>query len=340
MTTEFAITLIAVAVGIVVILSVVRKWFDDLKKGQSPSEELVAWLKSTNERLDTQNKNIVATLQSSTKDLNVRLDNAAKFIAAVQRNIGEMSEIGRSMKELEEFLRSPKLRGNIGEQVLKEVLTQLLPKQAFALQHTFKSGSTVDAVVKTGNGIIPVDAKFPIDNFRRMVSAEGGQERKKFENDFRKDVQKHINDISQKYILTDEGTIDYALMYLPSEAVYYEIVNDAKLYEYSTQKRVLPTSPTTFYAYLRSILMAMEGQRIEKEAKEILSLVRSIQKDYLKADDNLGILSRHITNAYNQLANVNKSFSHLGQKISMPKHFFDTSGKDKEQLQLSGEEGV
>ena len=133
--------------------------------------------------------------------------------------------------------------------------------------------------------------------------------------EFEKDVKKHIDDISKKYILTAEGTIDYALMYIPSEAVYYEIVNNESLFEYGGEKRVLPVSPTTFYAYIKAILMSFEGQKIEKQAKEILISLRSIKKDFEKTGENLNILQKHLTNAYNMMNNVFSSFNTLGQKI-------------------------
>src|SRR3990167_8303486 len=140
MSKEFFSIALLFLIGFAVILYLFKKWITDIAEKNNPSNELTEWLKSTNQRLDSQNKNIISTLQSSTKSLNERLDNAARFIAAVQKNIGEMSEIGRGMKELQDFLRSPKLRGNIGEQVLKELLSQMLPKQSFHLQYTFKSG--------------------------------------------------------------------------------------------------------------------------------------------------------------------------------------------------------
>ena len=240
-----------------------------------------------------------------------------------------MNEIGRGMKELQEFLKSPKLRGNIGEQVLKELLSQMLPKQSFHLQYTFKSGERVDAAIKTSAGIIPIDSKFPMESFRRMTSAKDEAEKKLFEREFERDVKKHIDDIGKKYILTDEGTIDYALMYVPSEAVYYEIVNNQNLFEYAGDKRVLPVSPTTFYAYMRAILMSFEGQKIEAQAREILSTLRAIQKDYTKVEDNLGILQKHLTNAYNMMSSVFTSFTQLGQKITSTQSLGEAKKKIK-----------
>jgi len=268
-------------------------------KKEKTSPELLEYLKSTNNRLNEQNKNF-----------NERLDNAAKVISQVQRNIGEFSEIGRGIKDLQEFLSSPKLRGNVGEHVLKELLKQFLPKESFNLQYSFKSGEKVDAAIKTSGGIIPVDSKFPMENFRKIEKDPTARK------EFIRNVKKHIDDISKKYILTEEGTTDYALMYIPSEAVYYEIANDADLFDYAGQKRVLPVSPTTFYAYIKAILMSFEGQKIEAQAKNILISLRAIQKDYEKMENNLSILQKHLTNAFNMMSSVFDVFTKLGQKIS------------------------
>jgi DNA recombination protein RmuC len=335
MSKDFIFIAALLIIGFGVLIYFIKKWLTEFFEKQKPSDELLEWLKSTNQRIDEQNKNIVSTLQSSTKALNERLDNAARFIAAVQRNIGEMSEIGRGMKELQEFLKSPKLRGNIGEHILKELLGQMLPKQSFHLQYTFKSGATVDAAIKTGGGIIPVDSKFPMEDFRKMITAKDEGERKLINREFEKDVKRHIDDISKKYILTEEGTIDYALMYIPSEAVYYEIVNNPHLFEYAGSKRVLPVSPMTFYAYLRAILMSFEGQKIEQQAKKILQTIRAVQKDYLKVEDNLGVLNRHLTNAYNQMSNVVGSFTLLGQKISSTQNLEEGKNEETKQLKRS-----
>jgi len=297
----FALLVLVLGVAVFFIL----KKIAEVKEIARPDETLKEWLKS-------QQKSTQATSQA----INERLDNAARVISQVQRNIGEMSEIGRGMKDIQEFLRSPKLRGNIGEQVLRELLAQMLPKKSFFLQHSFKSGVTVDAAIKTSAGIIPVDSKFPMENFRKMTSAKDEKEKKVFEKAFVKDVKKHINDISSKYILTEEGTIDYALMYLPSETVYYEIVNNTELFDYGSKKRVLPVSPTTFYAYLKAILMSFEGQKIEQRAQQILAAIRAIHKDYGKVEENLSVLSRHLQNAYNQMSNVTSGFTQLGQKLS------------------------
>jgi DNA recombination protein RmuC len=311
----------------------VNKKLSEIKEAQKPSDELLEIIKVLQEGSKEDRRVLLDSLQKNTQSLNERLDTAAKVIGQVQRNIGEMSEIGRGMKDLQEFLRSPKLRGNVGEQVLKELLTQMLPKAAFNLQYTFKSGEKVDAAIKTSAGIIPVDSKFPMENFRKMMKAESEAEKKAHEKVFTKDVKNHIKTISQKYILTEEGTIDYALMYIPSEAVYYEIVNNPGLFDYASSKRVLPVSPTTFYAYVRAILMSFEGQKIEQKAREILSAIRAVQKDYTKVEDNLSTLQKHLNNAYNMMHNVLTSFTQLGQKITSTKSLGEAVEEDVKELE-------
>ena len=267
-------------------------------KKEKTSPELLEYLKTTNTRIDSQNSAI-----------GDRLDNASRVVSELQKNIAEFNQ----------FLASPKIRGNIGEQVLKELLKQFLPNESFNLQYTFKSGEKVDAAIKTSAGIIPIDSKFPMENFRRLQGADDKLQVEQIKKDFERDVKKHIEDISRKYILTDEGTLDYALMYIPSEAVYYEIVNNQTLFDYAQGKRILPVSPTTFYAYIKAILMSFEGQKIEKQAQAILSSLRAIKKDYGKVEENLSTLQKHLVNATKMMTNVFTSFTNLGNKIDSTK---------------------
>ncbi len=310
------IFIIVLVVGLVVVLFFVKKWLTDLSEKNKPSDELVEWLKSVSQRMEISTQTVDKKLSENMKQFNERLDKAAYVIAQVQKNIGEFSEIGRGMKELQEFLQSPKLRGNIGEQVLKDLLQQFFPKQSYSLQYSFKSGEKVDAVIKTSNGLIAIDAKFPMENFKKMMADKySSTERSQYKKEFIRDVKKHLNDISRKYILTTEGTVDYALMYIPSESVYYEIIHDPELYGSAAESRVLMVSPMSFYAYMKAILMSFEGQKIEARAKDILSLLQSMKKDYEKTDEALSVLNRHITNAYNQIANVSRLFLSFGQKL-------------------------
>ena len=311
-----AIILIVLVAGLIVIAVLVNKKLADLTQNQRPSDEILEIIRMLQTGSKEDRKVLLDSLQKNTQSLNERLDNAARVISQVQRNIGEMSEIGRGMKELQTFLQSPKLRGNIGEQVLKDLITQMFPKSSFHLQYSFKSGEKVDAAIETAAGILPIDSKFPMENFQKMSKAETKSERAVFKKAFGRDIKKHIEDISKKYILPEEGTMDFALMYVPSESVYYEVVNETELIHLAQRARVYPVSPTTLYAHLQTILLSFEGQKIESRAREVFRILRAIQKDYTKVEDNLSILQKHLNNAYNMMANVFTSFSQLGQKIT------------------------
>jgi DNA recombination protein RmuC len=290
--------------------SVLLEW---LKATQTDLKTLQSTLNSTLQRSD---KNVTDTLQKSYQELNTRLDSAAKVIGELKTETGKFSEIGRSMKDLQDFLKSPKLRGNIGEQVLEELVGQILPKQTYKLQHHFKSGSIVDLAITTQAGIIPIDSKFPLENFTKMSKAESNKEKQDFKKLYISDVKKHIKDISTKYIRTEENTTDFAVMYIPSESLYYEITANApELSEYAQKSRVIPVSPSTLYAFLRTILMSFEGQRIAKEAQSILRNLRDIQKTSVEFSEKLGVLNKHISNAYNNMNIVSSDFHHLQSKI-------------------------
>jgi len=290
--------LIVILVLFLVTLFIIRLWLNRLEEKTTLSSDLVQWLKTSNLSVD----------QKLTKNLEI--------FASVQRSIGEFSEIGRSMKELQEYLTSPKLRGNIGEHVLKELLAQNFPKSSYKLQYHFKTGSIVDAILITSQGLIPIDSKFPIDTFKKIAKATNKDEIAAIKKDFVRDVKKHVDDIARKYILAEEKTLDYALMYIPSESIYYELINNDEIFDYAGKNRVLPVSPMSFYAYIKAILISFEGEKIETKAKEILKILQAIKKDYQKTDEALSVLNRHVTNAYNQSSQVTKTFSSLGQKIS------------------------
>ena len=332
MSQDTLLLIVVIVAGLGLIFMILSRKLSELSSNQKPSEELMKLIEMTQTGSREDRKVLLDSLHKNTQVLNERLDNAARVISQVQRSVGEMSEIGRGMKDLQEFLRSPKLRGNIGEQVLKELLSQMLPKKSFHLQYSFKSGEKVDAAIQTSAGIIPVDSKFPMENFRKMSVAQTDKEKKVFEKEFERDVKGHIDAISKKYILVDEGTIDYALMYIPSESVYYEIVNNPGLFDYSADKRVLPVSPTTFYAYMRAILMSFEGQKIEAQAREILVALRAISKDYSKVEDGLGVLQKHLNNAYNMMSQVFTSFTQLGQKITSTQSLGREAKEEAKQL--------
>lgn len=338
---ELLIILGVIILGFVTIFWLVKIEFGK-NTGTKDNTALLEWLRSMqgsiehtnktlNEAMRGQTGDVAKLLQENTKQLNERLDTASRVIGDLKKNLGEMSEVGRGIRSLQEFLQSPKLRGNIGEQVLTDMIGQTFPKNSFHLQYSFKSGVKVDAVLKTDAGLLCIDSKFPMENFNAMHKGKTEGDRTRAKRDFFADVKKHVNDISKKYILPEEGTMDFALMYIPSEAVYYEMANMNELMEFARKQRVYPVSPNTLYAHLQVLLLSFQGKDLEQKSKQVFQLLRAIQKDYGKVEENLGVLGRHITNAHNSMSSVSSSFGLMGQKLSQTQSF----GADEENKQLA-----
>ncbi len=321
--TLFLITVVLILVAFAVLYFQIKRLAEGSKKDETTKllTQLVSDMRGSMDKT-------TSSMVMQTKAINERLDRAAQVISGVSKSVGEMTELGRSMKDLQEFLRSPKLRGQIGESILKDLLGQSLPKQNFFIQYAFKSGEIVDAAIKLEQGIIPIDAKFPMENFRKMAKSEDEKEREQIRKVFVSDVKKHIDAISSKYIRPQEGTLDFALMYIPSEPIYYEILtNSPELDEYAFKKRVRPVSPNTLYAYLRAIIMSLEGSKIEAQAGQILAALREIGDETEKFGSSLSVLTKHIKNAAATSDDVNNRFSRLSTKIHTVKSLEDKSAK-------------
>lgn len=334
MPNEFYLLAALIIGALALAVFLINRKLSQMAEKNKPDETLIEWLRTNQELLQKSNKNITDTLQKNTDAISDRLDKAARVIGSLQKEAGQFSEIGRSMRDLQEFLKSPKLRGNIGEEVLKDLISQMFPRNAFHLQYSFKSGEKVDAALKTDAGLLPIDSKFPMENFQRIVKAETEAEKKKARSAFINDVRKHIRDISQKYVLPEEGTMDFALMYVPSEAVFYEVANIVDLTEYARKHRVYPVSPTTLYAHLQTILLSFEGRKIEARSREVFRLLRAIRKDYEKTESSLSVLGKHLQNAYNQMSNVLSGFTLLGQKLSSTEAIGEGVKEKKKQLEI------
>lgn len=235
--------------------------------------------------------------------------------AQVSKELGRVQEISHQMRDFQNFLKSPKLRGNIGEQILRDLLEQVLPKSSFQLQYQFQEGQIVDAIVKTKQGIIPIDSKFSIESFKHISQAKP-EEQDHYSREFVRDIKKHIDDISRKYILPQEGTVDFALMYVPSEPVYYEItLNQSELLEYGYDKKVYFVSPNSFYYFLKIIMIGLEGAKIEEASKKILAGLKAIQQESVKFGEELGTLTSHVDHAKGASDRVQSRYGRLVGRI-------------------------
>jgi len=268
-------------------------------------------------------------VQRSQTSVGERLDHTARVVGEVQQGLGELREatarvrdIGRDVVSLHDILRAPKLRGGLGELLLGDLLAQVLPARHFTLQHTFQNGERVDAVVRLGPALVPVDAKFPLEDFRRLLEAGDDETRTRARRAFVARVRKHIDDVATKYILPDEGTYDFALMYVPAENVYYEAIvrddggNDRELSAYALERKVIPVSPNCFYAYLQAIVLGLRGLRIESRAQEVVGQLARLAGDLGRLQDDFRVLGRHVTNAAQAHAAADRRLDRLTAKLA------------------------
>ena len=290
-------------------------------QGQAISQEIARLTGHLNDRL-RENSDVVQRSQTSVGE---RLDNTSRVVGEVQRGLGELREatakvyeVGRDVASLHDILAAPKLRGGFGELLLGDLLAEVLPPAHFGLQHTFRRGERVDAVVRLGGNLVPIDAKFPLEDFRRLLDCEDDDGRARAKKAFLTRVRKHVDDIAQKYILPDEGTYDFALMYIPAENVYYEAVirdDERALAAYALERKVIPVSPNSFYAYLQAIVLGLRGLRIEARAEEVIGQLARLGGDLQRLRDEVRVLGKHLQNAGQVHAAADRRLERLVGKL-------------------------
>lgn len=287
---------------------------------QQALAELRGQLNGVTQQVALLQSQVTQSLGDTRKAMDVRLDGAAVVIKDVSRQLGQLSEktqqladIGKDIASLQDILRSPKLRGNMGELFLGDLLAQILPPEHYQLQYAFQDGGKVDAVIRLQAGLVPVDAKFPLENFQRLVKSETPEEKKGLRRAFISDVKKHVEAIATKYIRTDEGTFDFALMYIPAENVYYETIikddelsADGALFDYALARRVIPVSPNSFYAYLQTVLLGLKGLRVEESAREIINHLARLNQEFDRFSESFRLVGDHLENALKKYEDAQK----------------------------------
>ena len=283
----------------------------EIERAQALGAELTALreeMRTLNERVVTNSGMLSARLEGidtrMTHTQTVSTDLAQNIFATlgdVKAVTSSVADQARQFTALQDLLRAPKARGGIGEAMLEELLRQVLPPQAYSTQHRFTSGTIVDAVVKAGGRLVCIDSKFPLSNYRRMCQATDNAERLDAERAFAADIDKHIRDISSRYIVPDENTFDFAVMYVPAEGVYAEVLRLSHrrrpLFEAAMEARVVPMSPLTMYGYLQTILFGLKCLRIEESAEEILDFCGRLGQDIERFASEYETLGKHIGNA-------------------------------------------
>ncbi len=282
-------------------------------------EEWAGRLSQEIRRMWEQVQGQVKTTESSVSQ---KLEQASRINAEVREAMGRLTAateqveaVGRNVSSLQELLRAPKIRGGLGEFFLADLLSQIMPSDFYALQYEFTGGERVDAVIRLGGRLVPVDSKFPLEAFRRLSQAATDEERQEGRRQLLQDVRRHIDQIAAKYIRPLEGTFDFALMYIPAENVYYEAIlredgvpPDRGLFEHAVQRRVIPVSPNSFYAYLQVILQGLRGFAVGERAKEILAMLVRLQKELAAVREDFEKAGKQLRFA---VTNFDKAEAHL-----------------------------
>jgi DNA recombination protein RmuC len=276
--------------------------------GQSVTQRLDSVTKTLQDGV-SQSAQISAQSQAA---MATELKNSQQTLGEIQKQLGAVQLAGSQMSQtaqtLQNILGGAKTRGSLGEVALERLLEDCLPKDRYARQHRFRSGEIADAVIFLRDKLLPIDSKFPLDAYRR-IAEEGDEARRAFATA----VKSHADAISKKYVLPDEATLPVALMFVPSESVYYELLMtaDAKstpLDEYCRSKNVVAVSPNTLYANLQVILMGLQGMQIEENAKHLRANLAGLQSNLQKFSDPFEKLGTHLKNAAQSYAEADKRF--------------------------------
>jgi DNA recombination protein RmuC len=256
--------------------------------------------------------------------LNTNLQSSQQVLSRLNSQVGELQGtnkqmllMGTDIRRLQDILSSPKLRGQMGEWSLENLLSQILPKDSYELQYSFRDGKIVDALVKMAGFTVPIDAKFPLPGFEKLMQADTDDEKVRQRKQFINDVIKHVDKIASSYIRPVEGTLDFALMYIPAENVYYETIvkqaDDTKdVLQYCFDKKVIPVSPNLLYVYLMTVVMGLHGLQIEKQAAEIRQNLKKLNADFAQFVAGWDTLGRHLRNAQSQYEEGNSKLSKFG----------------------------
>lgn len=294
--------------------------------------------KTMSDFMSTQSEQAHRLMNTITKQVSDQLIEVVKGVTETKESTKQVFTIAEQLNNLEKVLKNQKQRGNLGEASLELVMSNILPPTAYKMQYEFPGGETVDAAIFTKEGVIPVDAKFPLENYSRLRNETDDVRRVEFEEAFKKDLKKRIDECG-KYVRPKDGTLPFAFMYIPAEGIYYDLLNDGigavntrNLIDYAqNERKVIIVSPTTFAAYLQSVLYGFKAFKIEEQAKDIAKNVEALNRhmkayeDYYKKLGNaLSTTVNHYNAGYKELGKVDKDVLKItGEAIGLDTQTLD-----------------
>ena len=268
----------------------------------------------------SQLKEIRDSQNGVSRAMHEQISSFTKEATQIREEIKQMQENVKDVSSFQEIFKSPKLRGQWGEASLEYILSQHFPSELYKRQYLFSTGEQVDAILKLPDGrILPIDSKFPSENFAKMIESVSEEEKRMYQKKFIEDVKNRINEIATKYIIPAERTTEFALMYVPAEAIYYEIVNNIgkefDLANHAWSKRVILTSPNTIYLTLRTIEHWFKDTQISRRTQEILKRLNKINQDAAKLMDDFRKLGSHLRNAISAYDSSEKRLNMFSDKV-------------------------
>jgi len=301
-----------------------QKHLFEIQKGlQTQDKSINAQMNQSREVLVESLQKQFATTAKMIKDVQEGSKAVAESLTRMETTNQQVVGFAEQMKSLENILKNPKQRGILGEFFLENMLSQQLPPTHFKMQYAFKNGEAVDAVILVRDKVIPVDAKFSLENYNAMMDEKVESERQKLEKEFKSDLKKRIDETS-KYVRPEEGTTDFAFMFIPADGVFYNLlsqkvgtldINTVDLVEYAFKKKVILVSPMTFYAYLQTVMQALKALTIEKKAVEIQKNVGDLARHLLAYEDHMTKLGSHLSTTVNAYNNAGKEFGKIDKDV-------------------------
>lgn len=333
----FVLTVLVVSIGAIIIIFVLFWFLKKLKQNKESDQSLLMLQgqiqhinKTLDEKLSESREEMQKAVHTQFSESQKLIKDITEQVAQVQESNKQVFTIGEQLQNLEKVLKNQKQRGNLGEASLELILSNILPPNAYKIQYEFKNGDKVDAVILTKDGMIPVDAKFSLDNYNRIINETDETRKEELEKEFKNDLKKRIDETA-KYIKPQEGTLPFAFMFIPAEGIYYDLLinevgsvkaNTRSLIDYAYKdKNVIIVSPTTFAAYLQSVLYGFRAFKIEESAREIRKRVEGLATHLKKYDEYMRKLGGHLgttvnayDTAYKELNKVDKDILKIADK--------------------------
>ncbi len=292
-----------------------------------------------NQKLNQNQKEMTESVRHQFEQSQKMIKNVTEELGEVRKSTGNVASFAEQLKSLQDILQNSKQRGALGEYFLESTIKNILPPEAYEFQYQFKNGDIVDAIIKLPDGIIPIDSKFSLENYNKIIAENDPEKRKLLERTFKEDLKKRITETA-KYIKPKEGTMDFAFMFIPSEGIYYDllvskvgVVNSQNFLEYAFRdKKVIVVSPTTLHAYLQTVMQGLKALKIEKKAGEIGKRVADLQKHlekYFTVHEKLGNTISTVVNHYNASSKSLKQISNDALKITGEGEKFEPELLDK-----------